>query len=202
MTMSKKAIIAEARALRAYFYFELIREFQFPYLKNPAAPGVPIYTTPTSDTTRGNPRGTVQQVYDQIDDDINYAVQNIGTTQLLKDQVNSNVAWGMAARIYLEQGRWADAENAAKNAIQGHSLDPTGYPDNYNGLTSTEVLWGFPQTTSNGGQSLYYGTPSSFFEQTGEGYDAFWMSKELVEHFTTTDIRNTFFVYDPDPSQA
>jgi len=62
------------------------------------------------------------------------------------------------------------------------------------------VIWGFPQTTENGGQSLYYGTPSSFFEQTGNGYDAFWISAELVNSFTLTDVRNTFYVYDPDPT--
>ncbi|HMH21353.1 MAG TPA: RagB/SusD family nutrient uptake outer membrane protein [Puia sp.] len=197
----KKSLIAEARALRAWFYFELAREFQLSYGKNPNALGIPIYTTPASDTTRGNPRGTLQQTFDQINTDIAYAVQNIGTTQILKDQVNTSVAWGMAARIYLEQGKWADAETAAKNAIQGHSLDAAGYPDNYNGLTSPEVIWGFPQTTQNGGQSLYYGTPSSFFEKSGQGYDAFYMSEELVNTFAATDVRNTFYVYDPDPTQ-
>jgi hypothetical protein len=197
----KKSLIAEARALRAWFYFELAREFQLPYGKDPNAPGIPVYTTPASDTTHGNPRGTLQQTFDQINSDIAYAVQNIGTSQSLKDQVNMNVAWGMAARIDLEQGKWADAEAAAKNAIQGHSLDAAGYPDNYNGLTSSEVIWGFPQTTENGGQSLYYGTPSSFFEQAGQGYDAFWVSEELVNSFSVTDVRNTFYVYDPDPTQ-
>ncbi|HZE84916.1 MAG TPA: RagB/SusD family nutrient uptake outer membrane protein, partial [Puia sp.] len=185
---------------RAWFYFELAREFQISYAKNPNDPGIPLYTTPAADSTNGNPRGTLQQVFDLINTDIAFAVQNIGTTQILKDQVNVNVAWGMAARIYLEQGKWADAENAAKNAIQGHSLDAAGYPDNYDGLTSSEVIWGFPQTTENGGQSLYYGTPSSFFEQTGNGYDAFWISAELVNSFTLTDVRNTFYVYDPDPT--
>jgi hypothetical protein len=200
----KTPLIAEGRALRAWFYFELAREFQLTYEKNPNAPGVPIYTVPdgSSDSARGNPRGTLQETYDQINSDITYALQNIGSSQLLPDQVNSNVAWGMAARIYLEQGRWADAETAAINAMQGHSLDASGYPNNYDGLTSSEVLWGFPQTTGNGGQSLYYGTPSSFFVQDGSGYDAFWISAELVNSFSLTDVRNTFYVYDPDNTQA
>jgi len=192
----KKPLLAEARALRAWFLFEIAREFSDAYSIDPNAKGVPVYTSPAADSTKGNPRGTLKQTFDQINSDIEFAVANIGTTQLLKDQVNLNVAWGMAARIYLEQGRWADAENAAKNAIQGHTLDASGYPDNYKGLTSSEVLWGFPQTTENGGQSLYYGTPSSFFIQDGKGYDAFWMSAELVNSFTTTDVRNTFYVYD------
>lgn len=60
----KAPLIAEGRALRANFYFELIREFQFTYLKDPSAPGVPVYTTPTvSDSLaeKSKPRGTVHQ---------------------------------------------------------------------------------------------------------------------------------------------
>ncbi len=192
----KKLFSAEAKALRAWFYFELIREFQFSINKDPNAPGVPIYTEPTSIDNKGKPRGTVQQTYDQINSDIDFAVQNIGNARDLKAQVNGNVAWGMAARIYLEQGRWADAKNAAQKARQGLSLDPSGYTTNYNDLSSSEVIWGFPQTTENGGQSLYYGTQSSFFEQTGGGYDGFYISEEFVSHFSLTDIRNTFFEYD------
>lgn len=195
----KTPLLAEARALRGFLYFELIREFQFTYLKDPNAPGVPVYTEPASgENLEGKPRGTVQDVYNQINDDIGFAVQNITADRNLKSQVNSNVAWGMAARIYLEQGKWAEAEAAAQHAREGLSLDPSGYQNNYNGLTSDEVIWGFPQTIESGGQSLYYGTPSSFFEQTGNGYDIFWMSRELVDHFTATDVRNTFYVYDAD----
>ena len=192
-TDDKNALVAEARALRAFFYFELAREFQFTYLKNPNAPGVPVYTAPATDTTVGHPRGTLQQTYDQINSDIAFAVQYLGTARNMKDQVNLNVAWGIAARVYLEQGKWADAEEAAVKAVDGLSLDASGYHNNYNGLTSPEVIWGLPQTTANGGQSLYYGTPSSFFDQLGNGYDAFWMSVELVSQFSPTDARFTFF---------
>jgi len=199
-TDDKNALIAEARTLRAFFYFELAREFQFTYLKNPNAPGVPVYTMPATDTTVGHPRGTLQQTYDQINSDIAFAVQHLGTSRSQKDQVILNVAWGIAARVYLEQGRWADAEAAAVKAIDGFALDPSGYHNNYNGLTSPEVIWGLPQTTSNGGQSLYYGTPSSFFDQLGAGYDAFWMSIDLVSQFSPTDVRFTFFQTGGDPT--
>ncbi|MEO7045162.1 MAG: RagB/SusD family nutrient uptake outer membrane protein, partial [Ferruginibacter sp.] len=118
----KKLFTAEAKALRAWFYFELIREFQLSINKDPNAPGVPIYTEPTSIENKGKPRGIIKETYGQINSDIEYATQNIGDARSLKAQVNSNVAWGMAARIYLEQGRWADAENAAQKARTGLAL--------------------------------------------------------------------------------
>lgn len=87
----KRGLIAEARALRANLYFELIREFQLSYGKDPNAPGVPVYTSPAADSSRGNPRGTVQQTYDQINADIAFATTNIGSSQLLSDQVNAKI---------------------------------------------------------------------------------------------------------------
>jgi hypothetical protein len=195
----KTPLIAEARALRAYFHFEIAREFQFTLLKDPNAPGIPYYSQPASaENLTGRPRGTIQQTYDSINNDIAFATANLTADRNALSVVNLNVAEGMAARIYLEEGRWADADAAALKAIDGLALDASGYPDNYNNLTSSELIWVFPQTTANGGQSLYYGTPSSFFEQIGAGYDAFWMSKALVEKFSLTDIRNTFYVYDAD----
>lgn len=197
----KVQLIAEARAFRAFCYFELAREFQLAYSRNPNAPGIPVYTTPATDTTAGHPRGTMQQTFDQINSDIAYAVQNLQpASRNQKDQIDINVAWGLAARIYLEQGKWAEAATAAVNARDGYALDRAGYHNNYNGLTSPEVIWGLPQTTSNGGQSLYYGTPSSFFDQLGAGYDAFWISAELVSNFSSTDVRFTFYQYGDDPA--
>ena len=115
----KKLLTAEGRALRAWFYFELIREFQHTITKDPNAPGIPVYTEPTSIENKGKPRGTIKETYDQINSDIEFATANIGTSRNLKSQVNTSVAWGMAARIYLEQQRWADAKDAAQKARLG-----------------------------------------------------------------------------------
>jgi hypothetical protein len=199
----KKSLEAEARTLRGWLYFELIREFQHTFAKDQNAPGVPLYTEPTSLGNQGKPRGTVKQVFDQINTDIEFGIQNLGTTRLVKSDININVAWGMAARIYLEQKRWADAKNAAQKARNGYALDPASYPNGYGDLGSTEVIWGFPQATDIGGQSLYYGTPSSFYEKTGNGYDNLFVSTTLVGTFSNTDVRNTFYLTSANPaSQA
>lgn len=199
----KPKLIAEARALRGFLHFELAREFQLTLLKDPNAPGVPYYSQPASLTNNeGKGRGTMRQLFDSIDNDMAFALANLTADRNSASEVNLNVAEGMAARIYLEEGKWSKADSAAQKAIEGQALDASGYRNNYNGLTSPEIIWGFPQTTENGGQSVYYGTPSSFYDQTGEGYDAFFMSSELVGHFSNSDIRNTFYVYDPDPTAA
>lgn len=196
----KKLLEAEARTMRGWLYFELIREFQHTFAKDQNAPGVPVYTEPTSLENQGKPRGTVKQVFDQINADIEFGLQNLGTSRLVKSDLNINVAWGMAARIYLEQKRWADAKSAAQKARNGYALDPASYPDGYGDLSSSEIIWGFPQATDIGGQSLYYGTPSSFYEKTGNGYDNLFVSSALVSTFSNTDIRNTFYLTSSNPA--
>ncbi|MBO9561286.1 MAG: RagB/SusD family nutrient uptake outer membrane protein [Niastella sp.] len=198
----KKVLEAEAKALRAWLYFEIIREFQHTIAKDPNAPGVPLYTEPTSIGNEGKPRGTIKQVYDQINADIEFATQNLGTGRLLKSDININVAWGMAARIYLEQRRWADAKNAAQKARVGYTLDAPSYSNGFGDLASSEVIWGFPQASDIGGQSLYYGTPSSFFEKTGNGYDNLFVNSTLVATFSNTDVRNTFYLTSSNPASA
>ncbi len=51
-------------------YSQLILFYQHTYKGNENAPGIPVYTEPTTSASEGKPRGTVQQVYDQINSDI------------------------------------------------------------------------------------------------------------------------------------
>lgn len=196
----KEKLIAEARALRAWFYFEVVREFQLTVAKDPAAPGVPVYTDPTTIDNRGKPRGTVGEVYSLIDDDLEYAINHIGTERVYKSQITLPVAYGMLARVMLEQHRWEEAVDAAREARTGFSLDAEKYSGAYRDMEGTpEVIWGFPQSVTGSSQSQYYNTPSSFYEKTGQGYDNFYMNAELVESFSPTDIRNLFFITNASP---
>jgi hypothetical protein len=115
-----KNVVAQAYAMRAFCYFDLIQAFQFTYLGHENAPGVPIYTEPVVAGAEGKPRGTVQDVYTQINSDLSHAIQLF--TELGKPVqehcsfVDYYVAKGFEARIALVQGRWADAYAAATEA--------------------------------------------------------------------------------------
>jgi hypothetical protein len=115
-----KNVVAQAYALRAFSYFDLIQGFQFTYLGHENAPGVPIYTEPVRAGSEGKPRGTVQDVYTQINSDLKHAIDLF--TELGKPVqehcsfIDYFVAKGLEARIALVQGRWADAYAAATEA--------------------------------------------------------------------------------------
>lgn len=197
----KEKLTAEGRALRAWFYFEVIREFQLTVAKDPNAPGVPVYTEPTTIDNKGKPRGTIGEVYALIDDDLAYAVEHLSTERIYKSQITLPVAYGMMARVMLEQHRWEEAVDAAREARTGFSLDAEKYSGTYRDMEGTpEVIWGFPQSVTGSSQSQYYNTPSSFYEKTGQGYDNFYINSDLVETFSATDVRNLFFITNATPT--
>lgn len=103
----KAAIIAEARGLRALYYFNLVRAFG----------GVPIYTTPTIGFENiYNPRNTADEVYKLIIDDLKHAENVLGPTSKA-GRFNSLVATALLARIYLYRGDFSNALAASKKVI-------------------------------------------------------------------------------------
>jgi starch-binding outer membrane protein, SusD/RagB family len=187
---SKDKFLAEARALRAWCYFELVREYAHAYAEDPNGPGVPIYTTPSTAATKGNARAKVSEVYALILDDLTFAVSKVPTTRQLKDVINKDVVNGLLARVYLEKGDWANAKTYAIAAKAAAALSASNYNTPFTSIDKSEVMWGFPQSSD---QTIYYGTPSAFWGNSGVGYFNFYMDSTFVNQFSATDVRKTTF---------
>ena len=105
---SRKAdLIAEAKALRAFYYFQLVR----------AVGGVPLYTTPTVgfDDIYA-PRASADEVYSLIISDLEEAATELEATSLA-GRINADVAHALLARIHLYRGNYAEALTYARNVI-------------------------------------------------------------------------------------
>jgi len=196
--VAKTQFLAEARAFRAWCYFELVREFAHSYSENPNSPGLPIYTTPTTAATMGNPRSKIGDVYKLIVADLEYAAANAAISRGLKDVINKDVANGLLARVYLEMGM-VDNSYLSK-AITAAQLARAAYPLTVSELSSPmtadfsgkkEVIWGFPQAAD---QTVYYGTPSAFWGISGTGYFNFFVDPNFVALFSPSDARTAKFV--------
>lgn len=130
----------EARLLRALCYYSLLQLYARPYLDVTGGiavgsrPGLPLRLS--AETTLGNndlARSTVQQVYDQILIDLNYAEQNlplsysaaqgsIGVSTLNVTRAHRNTAIALKSRVYLNMGRYADV------ITEANKLVPTAAP--------------------------------------------------------------------------
>ena len=136
-------VVGQAYAIRAYSYFMLAQSFARTYKGHESDPCVPIYNEPTMTTTTGQPRSTVAQVYEQIDKDINKAVELLAKSpaQRHPSHMSYAVALGLRARIDLVEEKWDNALNDAKAAIDasGCAIGAVGL---VNSVDASDVMWG------------------------------------------------------------
>ncbi|WP_228428545.1 RagB/SusD family nutrient uptake outer membrane protein [Chryseobacterium daecheongense] len=111
----KNRLIAEAKMLRAYFYFNLVRIYG----------GVPIY-----DGLQANyniPRNSINEVYDFIISDLTAAAAVLPQTYPASDlgRVTKGGALGLLSKVYLYKKDWQKAYDTSNQVISmGYSLDP------------------------------------------------------------------------------
>ncbi|KKK90924.1 hypothetical protein LCGC14_2718130, partial [marine sediment metagenome] len=135
------AVTGQAYTYRAYAYLSLVQHYARGYLiGTPSSdPGVPLVFD-SDPPFESAPRSTVQEVYDQIELDIDTAIgffedatpRSTGSAAA-KSQLNIDVAYGLKARIALAQGDWATAADAAVQARQDYPLmDETDWKSGFN----------------------------------------------------------------------
>lgn len=119
-TSFKKSIVAEAKFMRAFFYFNLVRWFG----------AVPLQTkeTNTLAATNGLPRASVQEVYGLILSDLTEAANNLPATQTTTGRANRLTAQAYLSKVYLTMGTykrnnvltdyaWVDEAQAFQQAV-------------------------------------------------------------------------------------
>lgn len=118
------AILAQARAIRAYCYVQLEAYFS-PDMKNPNALGV-ILLKDVPSTEAQLPRAKNQDVYDFINADLDYARGVLGnSTTPRRYKVDKNFVNAVAARFNLYRGEMALAKQNAEFVINGSGLSLT-----------------------------------------------------------------------------
>lgn len=189
--VEKTEFVAHARALRAYFYFQLAMEFQHCYDLDPTAAAPPIYTEPSTE-----PQGmsTLELMYAFILEDINYAIANLTEERLGKAYVNVNVANGIKARVLMAMNQdWDQVETAANAAYGGNVaavLNAAGYTGGFDDINDTEWLWGMNQSGDQ--TNFFYCAPHAFMDHYADAYFGTYINSNFVAEFSATDVRNTF----------
>ncbi|MCC6634685.1 MAG: RagB/SusD family nutrient uptake outer membrane protein [Chitinophagaceae bacterium] len=133
----------QAYGIRAWAYFNLINNFQQTYKGNETAKGVPLFIEPNATS---KPRGTVQQVYDQIIADLTQAETLLnGKPRASKMNMDVSVIRGLRARVALVQEDWTAAANYANLAKQPYTLMSNAVYTSRTGFSTigtSEWMWG------------------------------------------------------------
>lgn len=186
----KEKLTAHARALRAFFYFQLAIDYQSTYIEDSSKPSLPIYTTPNN--TESKPFSTLKEVYDLIKEDLQFAVDHLDNSRPGKTFINKAVAEGIYARVLLvTQDNWPLCEQLAHDAYGGtpeNVLSPEQYTDGFDDMSAKEWIWAMYQQDD---QSAYYTmAPHSFVDP--DGYGSFYINRRFIDTFSDTDVRNLF----------
>lgn len=167
-------IVGQARGTRALLFYDLVRRFG----------GVPLavtaYTSATGIDNNPLPRASVQEVYAQIQDDVNYAVDNL-PEGLSRFQFNQNAALVLKAKVQMEMEMYADAKATLQPLIGAYSLE-SDYASLFSGSASaSETIFAVDFNETDGGDHAF------FYLDAGRGEVG--ASDILINEFEEMDIR-------------
>lgn len=187
-------VLGQAYAIRSFAYMWLVQVYQ---QNNPSKPGVPIYTEPTVAGSVGNPRGTVQQVYDQANSDIDKAIELLeksSTTQMHKSHIDKYVAYGIKARHAMVQKKYDVALSAAEEAMKSPaSITPFSDIRHVNNAGAKNAMWALVIQTD---QAL--GIWDIFSHMDADSKNTYSKARHLVsswlyDQIPDTDVRKAWW---------
>lgn len=188
---------AEARFLRGFCHFDLVKYYAQSYLftANASHLGVPIITK----TEIGEPaRNTVKEVYDFVIEDLNFAAENLDNSKA-PFFANRAAAYALLSRVYLYKGDWANAEIAATAALADvpNVYTATDWVNSWDEFGADEALFEIsnnPASDSDvpGGGENY----PSLYDYAG--YGDLVLTEDVVNIFDPADIRGNIIISDPN----
>lgn len=199
--------LAQAYAIRAFDYFYLAQLYQQTYVGNEDKPCVPIITEANMDIagSEGCPRSTVAEVYEQIMTDLDNAIvlfEKSPVKRADKRYINTEVAYGLRARVNLVMNNWLEAAADAAKALE--LTDATPYTaEQVSKPTMSEIednswMWGIlvaetdrPVTSGICNWPSHMGSLNYGYASVGA-----WrkISKSLYATIPATDVRKGWFL--------
>ncbi|MEL7003786.1 MAG: RagB/SusD family nutrient uptake outer membrane protein, partial [Bacteroidota bacterium] len=139
----RNASLGQAYAYRAWAHFRMVRQYAMRYEAGTVNSqlGIPLVI---ERSTEGQPRATVEDVYTQINNDLDEAISLLdGWVRPNNSHINQNVVKGIKARVALVQRNYELAARMAVEAREGFSLmDSITYTSGFNDYTNAEWMWG------------------------------------------------------------
>ena len=192
----KNRIKGQAHALRGYMYLNLATWYAHAYEYDPQALSVPIYTEPSGSTTEGGARRTVEEVYQQAENDLLSAYNELqGYNRDAKHKIDRNVIAGILARLYLQKNQWEDALDFAEIAHSGYSwMSRDDYKGGFNDRSNAEWIWGHGQSPDQSVAS--YGFNFLDVSSDASFYYSFMADPHFRDFFEEGDVRTELFEWD------
>lgn len=193
---ANKAVMGQAKALRAHSYFYLAQYYQKEY--DGAEEILPIYR---SATDLNGPKVAASEIYDLMESDLTEAIALLdGFTRSNKTEINKSVAQGIYAYVLGARGtNYTKAYSMAKAAINGYTLmsgaEITG---GFNNVNTPGWMWGVDLNDEIGlGLVSWWGQMDYFAYSYPAFGDAKSMDQGLYDAIPANDFRKDQFPSNP-----
>jgi starch-binding outer membrane protein, SusD/RagB family len=189
----KSSVEGEAKLIRAWMHFELVRQYAKTYQDGSATTnlGVPVVTTPTSKITDANfvKRNTVEEVYQAVITDLTSAESLIPAKNGFF--ATKFTAAALLSRVYLMQGKYAEARQAAHRVITSgnYSLTSTIGEAFNNKTNSTEDVF----ATQGTDQDFVNELNTFFASSSNKGRGDIIVNDKHLNSYEATDERGLLF---------
>jgi len=196
-TSEQKSIAAEAKFIRGITYFELANFFGLPYsagntTTNPAVPLI-LESVGTYIPERDNkPRSSVEDVYKQVIADLTAAAADLPESNE-SGRATKYSALAFLARVYMNQGKYAEAAAAANEVITngGFVIEAT-IDKAFNNITNSgEDIFAIQQSTQSNAGTSNNGIPT-FYSARPVGRGDVQVLPEFLNLYENGDTRKTF----------
>lgn len=194
VTAAKKAKVeGEAKLIRAWMHFELVRVFAKTYQDGSPTTnlGVPVITVPTSKITDASfvKRNTVEEVYQAVIADLTSAESLLPAKNGFF--ATKSTAAALLSRVYLMQGKYADARQAAHRVITSGNFSLTSTIDVAfnNTNNSTEDVF----ATQGTDQDFVNELNTFFASSSNKGRGDIIVNDQHLSSYEATDQRGGFF---------
>lgn len=194
--------VAEAKFLRAFSYFLLVRHFG----------GLPLRTEENM-ADLDVPRSSVDDVYQLILSDLETAEVELPPTQIMKGRADQYAAKAVLAHVYLQLERWGDARDKALEIINStrYSLINVQEPDDFyqifgpdvNGSSEEIFYLKYDGSENNLGSYIarfsHHPTSTEYFNTTG--VFALYpdsVNTKVIADWDYNDLRKQFSLYPRD----
>ena len=196
----KEDIKGQALLYRAFSHFHLVQCWGERYRpgENNSQLGVIIKT---DNGMENLPRNTVEEVYTQINEDLDEAIALLDRSRVKranKSHITVHTARGIKARVLLTQGRWQEAVNYADQVItqSGAALQANTYTtfnQRFSDASNTEWLWAKIAVQDQAGTLRDW---HSFISNMNVSYNRNTprvIYNKLYEKISDTDVRKALF---------
>jgi len=190
----KAQFIGEAKYMRAFCYFNLVRCWG----------GVPLRTEETMSELE-IARSSVDDVYDLIISDLEYAEQNLPDAPRLIGTPSKWAAKTFLADVYLNLKNWGNARDLAKQVINSgkYSLVNVNVADDFyeiygpNVINTTEEIFYLKFSTSEGWDFTMFAHHPGSKLHAGGGYYGHYTRTDnpVIANWDDNDLRKEFILY-------